>query len=173
MKILSGLYLVGVLFFLLPQVVQAHFLKTDGSIGAVLHIDPDDDPIAGKSSTFYFDVKDETNKFSITTCGCQVKIQQNNQDVYSQPVTQSGAESVSGSFLFPSQGVYQVSLVGQPLVAGSFAPFQLTYDIRVSAAPSAASSWWDFVVKHWVYGAILVVVIGVYLGVTRYSQRSS
>lgn len=53
---ITGLLLV----FALPQTASAHVLQTDGSIGAVLHVDPDDNPIIGEKATFFFDLKDVT-----------------------------------------------------------------------------------------------------------------
>lgn len=51
------LIVLGVL--ILPASVSAHVLITDknNQIGSVLHITPDDDPIAGQPSALYFDIE--------------------------------------------------------------------------------------------------------------------
>ena len=65
---------IFLLFLICTVNVQAHILKTDGSIGAVLHIDPDDDPIARQSSYFFFEFKDKQNIFKLENCDCKITI---------------------------------------------------------------------------------------------------
>ena len=120
--------MVLLLFIFLPtgQPAQAHFLKTDGSIGAVLHIEPDDSPIAGKDTPFYIDILDRSGKFQFSHCVCTVLVKEGGREIISQPLLSS-----SGVLNFPQQDVYQVSIVGRPEQPGLFQPFTLLYDVRV------------------------------------------
>lgn len=64
-KLILSFFLIFAVFLILPTIASAHVLKTDGSIGAVVHIDPDDDPIIGKSANFFLEFKDTKNKFQL------------------------------------------------------------------------------------------------------------
>src|SRR5437773_8843060 len=95
LKLLNTFYFLLVFlpffFLLFPSVVNAHFLKIDGSIGAVLHVDPDDDPIAGEQASFFLSFKDKQHKFSPQNCTCTFSIQEQNQTIYSQPLFQNNS----------------------------------------------------------------------------------
>ncbi len=135
-KILTGFLLWFAIALLLPQVTFAHILKTDGVIGAVLHVNPEDDPIAGEESSFFFEFKDKTNKFDPADCECIVTILQSGKQIYSQNLFENNdapsLENASFSFTFPQKNVYKISISGKPIKANSFQVFNLEYDIRVS-----------------------------------------
>src|SRR5947207_173429 len=89
----------SILFF--SGSVSAHILQTDKNIGAVLHIDPEDDPIAGEQSGFFFEFKDIQNKFEPKNCTCTISIIRENKEIYSQPLFQDNVNpSLSNSSLF-------------------------------------------------------------------------
>src|ERR1051326_4919897 len=69
------------LFFYLP--VSAHFLQTDGNISAVLHLDPDDDPIVARQAYLSFEVTDASKHFSAQNCNCQLTITQGGNQLLS------------------------------------------------------------------------------------------
>jgi len=124
----------------------AHVLKSDGDIGAVVHIDPEDDPIVGQPATFFFDFKDRTNKFSLGACTCTASITNRGQEVFSAPLAGVGSGSELSPFFqytFPEKSLYTVVVSGKPNVEGAFQPFTLRYDIRVEreqeTAPSSAT----------------------------------
>lgn len=120
---------------LFTSTVEAHVLVRDKNIGAVLHIDPDDDPIAGQQSGFFFEFKDTTNKFRPENCDCNFIVSENGQTVYSQPLFQNNDKptltNASIFYTFPKRDVYQILVVGKPNTSGAFQPFTLHYDIRV------------------------------------------
>ena len=127
-RILLGALTVGCLTFISHnKPAMAHVVESDQSIGAVLHIDPDDDPIAGEVSTFFFDIKDKTGRFQENNCLCKLRIQQDGQTLYEELFNQPGG----GTYTFPSRGIYAVSAVGEPLTDGAFDSFSLDYTIRV------------------------------------------
>ncbi len=112
-------------FLQFAQPVSAHILQTDKNIGAVLHIDPDDDPIVGEQSSFFFSIKDKQNKFSFANCSCTVTVKETGKII-----NQTTISDQTFLYTFPKKDVFQVILTGQP-TNNSFQPFSLTYDIRV------------------------------------------
>lgn len=128
------------LFFLLiialtfPINAFAHVLVTDNSIGAVIHIDPDDDPIAKEKSTFIFDFKDKTNRLDLSLCSCDFHIVEDGKTIYSQPLSNDGGNKLSSSvsYTFPKKDIYTVKIIGKPLQSSQFQSFVLSYDVRVS-----------------------------------------
>ncbi|MEX0617174.1 MAG: hypothetical protein WD231_05235 [Candidatus Woykebacteria bacterium] len=113
--------------------VEAHILKTDGSIGAVIHINPDDDPYVGEVADFYFEIKDKSGKFNSSNCSCAVSILRSRKEIFSAPLIQeTGLTSESFSFTFREKAVYTLVLKGTPKEPDAFQPFNITYDLRVS-----------------------------------------
>ncbi len=153
-----------VISFLLPRPVEAHVLKTGGTIGAVMHVDPDDDPIAGSKSTFYLDFKDTTNRFKPEQCDCTLSIFQNGKEIYSQDLFENTNSptltSVAVVYTFPTRGEYTLKVSGKPYTAGTFKPFSLTYDIDVdqqaAKTPGSSQSIW---ISGIYSGAILIISI--------------
>lgn len=126
--------------FSLP--VYAHVLRTDGSIGAVLHIDPNDDPIAGQPATLIFEFKDTQGKFQPGRCTCQLSITNGaGQQVLGQALTFPPGQQVAvNQFTFPTRDVYAVTAVGQPQTPNDFQPFTLTYSVRVARGTGAPAT---------------------------------
>lgn len=118
-----------------PSIANAHILAKDGSIGAVLHSDPDDDPIAGSQASFFFEFKDAQNKFTPQNCYCRVDIYEGGKVIYSDAIFQdtSNLSLKNGSFFytFPQKDVYQIKVSGRPRDGNGFQSFTLNYDIRV------------------------------------------
>jgi hypothetical protein len=122
------------LAFTIPNAL-AHELETDGSIGAVMHVNPNDDPIAGQQSGFFFEFKDTKNKFDPKQCECTFSVVQDGHELYTQPLFQTNAtanlSNPSVMYTFPEKGVYVIKLSGNPKTDKYFDPFSLEYDIRV------------------------------------------
>lgn len=138
-----SLLLLGLLFFLAPQTVLAHVLKSDGSVGAVVHISPDDDPVAGEQSSFYFEFKDKEGKFDPQKCFCSVSILQSDKEIFTQSLftdnNDPSLKNASFSFTFPERNIYQIKISGKPQ-NGEFSPFELRYDIRVEKTANSSKN---------------------------------
>lgn len=124
---------------------SAHVLQVDGSIGAILHVDPNDDPIAGQPAAFFFDFSDKQNKFSPAECQCIASIiSSSGATLFSTPLfnstSQNNFNDALFQYTFAQGGVYQVKVVGNPDSAGQFQPFTLTYDIRVERPAAVATA---------------------------------
>jgi len=138
LKKIEALFKVGfllIVFQLFATSISAHVLKTDGSVGAVIHVSPEDDPIARESTDFFFELKDKTGKFKPENCDCRGIILQSGKEIYSEALFQDAnpsLENASFSFTFPEKNVYKVRVSGKPTTPGAFEPFTLSWDIRVA-----------------------------------------
>jgi|GEM_PF-785460 len=148
----------------LAPLASAHVLETDGSIGAIMHVDPDDDPIAGQPAKFYFEFKDKDNKFSFQNCDCSATITRNTQQVFSAPLPPDGF-----SYTFPERDVYVLDITGQPKQAGQFQSFRLEYTLRISRTAPANSQgsgslpWGEHTLHYILFGAGFLVIGALYL----------
>ncbi len=128
--------LVSITFLFLTSNVSAHVLKASDSVGAVLHISPDDDPVVGQESDFFLQFKDKENKFRPENCSCVVSVKQSGKEVFSQQLFENNTnptlENASFRFTFPQKDIYTVTITGKPNTENTFSSFTLTYDIRVA-----------------------------------------
>lgn len=122
-------------FLLLPTVSLAHQLQTDGSIGVVMHTDPDDAPPAGARATIYVDLTDLQHHFNGAACSCLASIMQGSKAIFQTPIfskpSQGGTASDSFAYTFKDAGTYRVVLQGTPTNTGAFHPFLLSYEVEV------------------------------------------
>lgn len=129
--------------FLDARIADAHVLITDKNIGAILHIEPDDDPIAGGQSSFFFEFKDTQNKFDPQKCDCTFTILENGNQIYAQPLFQNNRNpnlaSASVFYTFPKKDVYQIQVIGRPYTPSDFQPFTLVYNVRVARTANQSS----------------------------------
>ena len=164
-KITKFLLLVLAIFVIMLtkyKPAQAHFVLSDGSIGAVLHIDPNDDPVAGGVAVFNYEIKDKDNQFNSTECKCVFTITENNNQIDSQKLfsnTTVPTDTAITSFTLPSIGVYIVTLTGTPMVSGQFQPFTLVYNLRVSQIVTTGTqtnkpSEKDLIIQHTIHGLL-------------------
>lgn len=131
--ILIFIFILG--FAINARVAQAHILKTDGSIGAVMHVTPDDDPIAGEESDFYFEFKDKEEKFRSENCDCKISVIQSGNEVFTQDLFSNNDKNdvphATFSFTFPKRDIYKIIITGIPKTRDSFQKFTLIYNVRV------------------------------------------
>lgn len=96
-----------VLCIALAQPASAHVLITDRSNtrGAILHLTPDDDPVAGQEATLYFDTQTQTNAVSVS-------IQNKDGEVSSKTMGLDGTLATT-QYVFPAQGVYRLTFTAK------------------------------------------------------------
>lgn len=111
-----------------PRVVFAHVLVKDTTTdsGAVLHITPDDDPVAGEQAALFYDIRDPSlamvkPEIMLTVTDAQGSISTLRAHVQ--------GTSVSASYVFPRQGVYRISLL---LLHDGRQLHDFTYSQRIS-----------------------------------------
>ncbi len=135
--------------------VLAHVLQADGTIGAVLHVDPDDDPVAKEDSSFFFEFKDTSHIFSLADCICTVAIDSNANTIYKTTLNTTPVVT----FVFPERGVYTIRVTGAS-ISHRFNPFTLSYVVRVdreSASPRQTTSLGATIIYHIVHYGIFVI----------------
>ena len=182
--------IIGIVFALCfrPSSVEAHVLKTSGSVGAVVHVTPEDDPIAGEQTDFFFEFKDREGKFKPENCDCKVTILKAGQEAYTAPLFQNNSDpsltSASFSYTFPEKNIYQVKISGQPLTTDAFQEFNLEYDIRVARVSesldtqvtdvpdnSNQSGSERLVTKPYFLGLGLIILLGL-LALVKFKKKS-
>ena len=104
-----------------------------------MHINQEDDPIAGEKTDFFFEFKDKEGKFNPQNCECTFTILEKNKQLYSQPMFQN-EKNANIFFTFPKKDVYLVKVIGKPLKENSFKAFTLMYDIRVDREQTASQT---------------------------------
>ena len=121
-------------FLFLPSESYAHVLQTDKNIGAVLHMDPEDDPIAGEPSSLFFEIKDKEGKFSPAACNCRFTVTENGTKIFTQSLssdTTTPGDGLSVIYTFPKKDIYEIQIAGTPTKPNEFQPFSLSYTVRV------------------------------------------
>ncbi len=105
MKKLAALVIIFAVVFS-SQPVNAHILITDDSRtkGAVLHISPDDDPIAGQPSTIFFDIQNTALSENATTTLTISKDGEQNE-----VTAKLDGSLATFEYTFSAQGMYKLS----------------------------------------------------------------
>ncbi len=149
--------------------IGAHELETNQTVGAVLHMSPEDDPIVGEQTGFYFEFKDKESKFSPEKCVCTFSIEESGKEIYSQNLFQNNTtptlENASAYFTFPKKAIYKVKIVGEPIEDEAFNSFEIEYDVNVQreappppqSQPSSKPAAED---KTIMYGLVSLFLIG-------------
>lgn len=148
---------------------QAHVLIADDQeqVGAVLHITPDDDPIAGEPSTIFFDIQnnaisDKSHSFTLT-------VSQDTGEKMYIPITPAGS-TVSATYAFPVQGLYELVLLAEPLDSSakrlSFRQSQWVSRGEVAKAPPESTYFWAEV------GLVASLCSLLVIGIIGFNKRS-
>lgn len=126
--------IVSLLFVVLvPIIASAHVLQVDGSMGAVLHINPDDNPTAKIPINFELSFQDSAEAFDLAHCDCDISFIAHGSVVKTMPLAASGATFSSDTFTFPKADVYVFHVTGKPKTGTHFKPFALDYTVRVGS----------------------------------------
>ena len=115
---------------------SAHSLKSSGTISALMHINPDDDPVAGQNSEILFLINDKDKKFQAENCSCTASVIEDDKELFSSSLFK-GKTSYRGifapaiPFVFPHKGIYTIKLIGGPKDQSLFQNFSISYKIRI------------------------------------------
>lgn len=161
---------LSIICHLYPVPSLAHVVKSSGTIGAILHTEPGDSPIAGQNAQIIIEFKDTDNKFDLNLCNCQLVISSNDQQLATLPIVPlSEKERLSSvnNFIFPKEAPYDLTIKGTSKQPGSFPDFELDYDINVSAKTDSVSddnsvklkSWFLNNLTYLIGGAIILTLI--------------
>lgn len=138
--------MICAVIILFAPAASAHTLKTDGTISAVLHFQPDDDPISNKPTEYILFLNDSTKRFSIADCDCTIGVKKNGKTVSSEPMRLNSQNIIGGSLTFTEAGAYEVIFQGTPTKNGTFQPFTLKYPEQVALNPNAKHPSPSFVI---------------------------
>lgn len=116
----------------MPKAVFAHVLLEDknAEVGAVLHLTPDDDPIAGQNSQLFFDIQDKNTQARIPYSGYELLSTNESNTTTAIPLEVSG-KTLTANYTFPVQGVYRLELKSKQSY-DSFVKVSILYTLRVS-----------------------------------------
>lgn len=135
MRFFLSIIFLSISFITFIGPAHAHTLKTNSTVGAVMHISPEDDPIAGEESGFFFEFKDTENKFKPEDCDCTISILQSDVELASEQLFANNANpsltNASFFYTFPGRDVYKIKITGKPKTPGAFNEFILEFDQRV------------------------------------------
>jgi hypothetical protein len=137
----SLLFLVIVGFSFNGGIAQAHSLKTNNGFSAVMHIDPDDDPLANQPTVLNFLIGNEKLHYTQTDYRNSVTISANNTVLKKLSVDQSvfgNAGDGIAKYTFPSINVYTVDLRGV-LISDPSVNFHMSFIVRVSGTLGTAA----------------------------------
>ncbi|HEX8763338.1 MAG TPA: hypothetical protein VF733_06315 [Candidatus Saccharimonadales bacterium] len=123
---------------LLPGTAAAHVLISDESrpIGAILHITPDDDPIAGEQSSIAFTM--EGRAVSKKTHAFTLQVIDDQERAVYVPI-QVNDSTATATYTFPRQGAYEIVLSAEA-VNGTSPTLTFRQSQRVARGEKAATS---------------------------------
>ncbi|MBX4188102.1 MAG: hypothetical protein KW793_03130 [Candidatus Doudnabacteria bacterium] len=122
---------------LVPVVSGAHEIKHTGTFDILLHMEPQDSPVARETGQLYFSITDSKEKFGFKDCDCSVVIKDSdNKELLNRKLTEEdeapdwGVNVSRVSFVFPKLGIYKVTIEGKSKT-NLFSNFSLDYDVRI------------------------------------------
>ena len=128
-------FLFFVVFLLTLRDAEAHSLASEKSIEGIVHIDPNDDPVAGRETNFHIEIHDGKSRFNVNECNCEVFLYDQGRIVYSYKNTYEKQSSdlydINFSYNFPKKGIYELKVSGKPNVENAFESFDLNFEIKV------------------------------------------
>ncbi len=122
--------------------VAAHKVQTAADVGGTLHIEPNDNPQAGKKTLTWIVLTRKGGQIiPLQQCDCQLAVYAEPRTQGSSPLVQPSLKAVSveryknvpgADILFPKPGSYLLQLRGTPKSGASFKPFQLNFQVTVA-----------------------------------------
>jgi hypothetical protein len=122
--------------------LSAHVLIQEADIGAVLHIEPNDAPVAGQKATFHLTVRDRQGRFTNRTLRGWFVLRDGETVLVRLPLGQGRTDDgLTAVFqgTFPRAGVYGLELIGDPV--SGMPEFHLKHSIRVEVEGTSPSSF--------------------------------
>ncbi len=119
----------------LPQTF-AHTIEEDETVQALIHISPEDTPIAGERAVIYLGIQSNEKNIDVSLCDCMVRIEKNNQVISHQKLLVNNGEdkplyNAYLPFTFPQEGKYSIKVLGNTAEVNSGEQFQLNFTTKV------------------------------------------
>lgn len=159
MRFLIAAVFATLLSALVASQTYAHVLITDSTHGkgAVLHINPDDDPIAGEESSFLLNTQD----FGVSEGKIQLFITNIATNEKRQVVAPIVGTMAKLDYTFPTRGVYNLEFA----VQGASTQYIFSYDLRVdrglnlNSAQDVYYQWADILVISSTIGIVVILIV--------------
>ncbi len=113
---------------------SAHVLETDKGVSAILHIKPDDRPVASEPTVVRFLFSRDAGSFRINDYDVKLLLFQDTELTSKSDVEPAffGANAEGGTTItFPEAGIYKLQVEGTPTKDGVL-PFKLDFTARVT-----------------------------------------
>lgn len=136
--------MTGVALVVAPAI--AHEVQIQNDVGATLHIEPNDIPLAGASTEVWFALtKAGGTIIPLNDCDCTLTLYDEAQSPIEEPslspVSAEGFVDIPGAtVMFPEVGAYELVLSGAPQGGTEFEPFELRYEVTVAGRASASET---------------------------------
>lgn len=125
----------------------AHQVQLSGTVGGTKHIEPDDNPRAGRASLTWFALTRKGGEpIPLEACDCQLAVytqpyQEGDRPIQTpvlQAIAVEGYKDIPGAeIIFPQVGAYTLVLQGEPRQPARFEPFELKFTVTVAAGQTA------------------------------------
>ncbi len=124
----------------------AHKIEISGTVGATLHLEPNDTAKAGEPVLAWFAPIEAGGKvIPLSQCDCTLQWQSRRNGAIAPPTTvplqpktvEGYREIPAAEIVFPQPGLYALTLAGTPKGGRAFQPFSLTFEVAVTAGPTA------------------------------------
>jgi hypothetical protein len=152
-----------------PSLAQAHVLESNNGVSAVLHMPPDDAPIAGRPTTVGLAFSGTQAGFDINNYDVTVALLRNDSQLSSGKlqVEDSSRSDGSSTVTFPEAGAYRLQVSGKPRSGEQ--PFIIRFSVRATAGPGMpADKFGDPGIDFWIVSAGSLAVLAI---TARYQVR--
>lgn len=95
----------------------AHVHERSGDISALIHISPDDKPVANDEAVIYLGIQDKNENIYVPNCSCTVSIKKDDEEVLKYKIVENSGDdsTLYNAYVplrFPSEGAYDIVLSG-------------------------------------------------------------
>jgi hypothetical protein len=166
----SGLCLCLLLLFAPAPTASAHILKTNNGTVAVLHVPPDDKPMAGAPTKLELLLYKNTGEFELSKYTINLQVVEHGKRIQQVSV---GPEFVGNpstgitTVIFPKIDVYEIVVIGTAKSSADKS-FTTNYELRVATAVKRSNADTELLLVGMTL-AIIVVMVGIRVFVDRKS----
>ncbi len=148
----------------IPQLAFAHELEQNNGISAVLHIQPDDNPIAGRKTILNISYGDSAKKFTLENCDCKISLVRNEKVLTTVKATPAHLHSTlesSAEIVFPSPGEYEIRASGRSN-NNTFPDFEIEFPVKISKNIKKDTINDGYKVLIFAAGTLLIVIFAAF-----------
>jgi len=141
-RILTAIFVVLATVVTSVTPAIAHKVEISGDVGGTIHLEPNDNPQAGKATLTWIALTRKGGQtIPLQQCNCQLAVYAEPRQKNAAPLLKPSLKAVTAEkyqgipgaeIVFPKPGAYQVKLKGTPKAGANFKPFQLNFDVTVA-----------------------------------------